>query len=168
MALGFNTPPLSIARAGVGWGTMLSTYVADLDLYVHDGPRSINVLMMNGGQGDFIQDAQDAETCYERAVAYAAAAREAGYDYIIHGTHPDIGPLLGTPTQIDTLYEFNDLLTANADGAFDVIAECNSGVLSDATNLTYFDIDQVHLRAPGASALGLRYATAYGELPIAA
>lgn len=157
---GRHIPWTSVGIGGNGWFDLATTAATRLFPQVRDIAGCTDILIMNGGQGDFLNAApsgqQSGATCYSRAVSYANAARAAGFDKIIITTHPAMGPdMLGTgrptPLEATSLADYNTLVLANS-GGFDAIADTSVAPLNDATNTTYFDIDRLHFLAPGAQA----------------
>lgn len=156
----------SPAIGGAGWydlsRTDSPTFNPNTRLYpqARTRPGCTDILVMTGGQGDTLNDSpsgqQTGAVAYARAVAYADAARAAGFDKIIMSTSPAMGPnMLGTgrPTTFEATSraDYNALVLANS-GGFDAVADISVAPLDDATNLTYFAIDRLHWSPAGAQA----------------
>jgi hypothetical protein len=153
---GNGVPWHNVAVDGQGWGVLATTQAARLFPQARPSPL-LDVLVMVGGWSDIVYDGETGEATHAFAVAYADAARAAGFDQVICATIPASGPNilgLGIPTSTD--YEridaYNALVMADADGDFDAVVDLAVAPLDDATNATYFLGDKLHFRAAGAAA----------------
>lgn len=160
---GSSIPYANISAAGNGWYDLInsSAHMTLLRNNARNRAGCYDILIMNGGQGDVLNASpsggQTGEVCYTRAVAYRDAAVALGYHKVILPSWPAWGPdMLGTgrPTTAEEAARntFNAMVMANT-GSFDGIVNMHSGVLADATNLTYFQFDRLHPTAAGARAI---------------
>lgn len=155
---GRKIPWSNVAISGYGWQDLTPTAATRLFPQARNKMGCIDILIMCGGQGDILNQTpngqQSGATTYTRAIAYANAARGAGFHYILTTTMPAIGPdVLGTgrpnATEQQAIQDYNDLTIANS-GGFDAVADISIAPLNNATNSTYFDIDRTHFKVDGA------------------
>jgi hypothetical protein len=141
---GFNR----VGFNGLGWGLLLSGgYQTELTKTAIG--TTTNILVMSGGHGDFTFGA-DGETTYDRAVTAAEAAVAAGFDAVVITT---MSPTLETVTddQETDREEYNTLLLANGDDAFDAVIDlAGDSRLDDYTDTTYYDADETHYNPAGS------------------
>lgn len=163
-----GVPWYSIAHGGEGWTYLLANREDELIAQRRSWLTGVDdVLVMNGGQGDMIGEGLDGQGCYDAAKAYAEAARDAGYPYIVGVVGPDIGAgFYGfTPTQLANWASAQALYASDPDGIFDVVVDCSTDPLDDATDLTYFMFDELHLNPKGRKLMATRIATGTLTLP---
>lgn len=107
-------------------------------------PGRRNILVFNGGINDF---ASDAATVYGYIQTYCENRKTANPDLeICVCTLADAGG--GRRTEIDAI---NALIRANYTDFADSLADVNL-VLNDYTNLTYFNVDEIHHTTAGYGA----------------
>lgn len=162
---GRKLPWHNIAVGGHGWFALQSKFPITR-LTKQARKRGLDILVMNGGQGDIINPSADGwggqhtgEQAYELAVEYAGIARAAGFDRIIGVVPPAIGPDAfpgGRPTLFETqaLQDLRALTIQDPEGAFDAVANCNVAPLNNAWDLRYFAWDRLHFVKEGARAMG--------------
>ena len=149
-----GVPWYNAALGGHGWGSL----TADASTRLHPQARNrdgcTDVLIMSGGQGDIYQDDCTGAQVYARAVAYAQAARGAGFQYVLVTTMPAFGPggsIDPTPDMLQARIDHNTLMMADAGNDWDGVADWHSHpALADATNTTYFENDFVHFKPAAA------------------
>lgn len=156
-------PWVDVAISGMGWLDLTPTVATRLYPYARNRPGCVDILMLEGGQGDILNsgtgyesDHVDGATTYTRAVTYANNARTAGFDYVLISNITPIGPnVLGTgrPTTSEesAIEDYQALILANS-GGFDAVIDINQPPLNDATNGTYFYVDRTHWVEEGARA----------------
>ena len=131
---------------GIG-GKLESSMITDFAAYIvpniEAGMR--NVLADDGGSND-IAAAVDPAVLYASLTAYHAAARAAGMNKIVR---PTILPRTGFDVA-----PINALILANTVGADRVVDFTVIPGLTDPTNATYFDPDQIHLTNAGHALRG--------------
>jgi hypothetical protein len=110
-----------------------------------------DVLIMNGGQDGILNQGRTGAQVYADAIAYRDAAVALGFGPVLITTMPawDDGFYAITPTMDTHKASHNSLVLANS-GGFDFVADISVAPLNDATNTTYFAVDQLHLTIAGA------------------
>lgn len=141
---GRNIPWSRVAISGTSWTTLATTAATRLHPQAHTAATTI--LIMCGGTAD-VTSGDDGQTMYDEEVAYAAAARAAGFDYVISTTL--VGHIGMNASQHTEREARNTLMLADPDGAFDAVADFDNSPLSDWTNTAYY-FDGVHWYDPGA------------------
>lgn len=151
---GTGVPWVTVAVPGDGWYDLTAT--AATRLWPQARTTGTDVLVLAGGEGDIWNAApsgqQTGAVAYARLVAYADAARTAGFDAVIACTAPPAGPdVLGTgrptPSEVEALDGYNALIRGSDE--FDAVADV-AAALPDATDTDLFLIDRTHLTAAGA------------------
>lgn len=146
----------NISVGGYGWLDLAADadHMADLAACARNVSGLVDILVMNGGQGDILLDGMDGAESYAEAVSYATAARALGYDSIVGVTMPDFAASeIITAAMRTARTESNALLLADASDAFDVVADCGAA-LDDATDTAYFAAaDPLHLTQLGGSVM---------------
>lgn len=169
---GKKVPWANVAVGGKGWGDLMVDINTRLRPQVRNQAGCVDILVMNGGQGDMLNEppsgGQDGVVCYQRAIDYGAAARALGFDYIILVTWSAMGPnMLGTgrpnPVEQQTINDYNALALANS-GGFDGVVNVSVAPFDDASELTYFMFDRLHLSPAGAEIYGERLWVGIQEL----
>jgi lysophospholipase L1-like esterase len=159
---GRNIPWANVAINGQGWYDLTPTINTRLAPQARNRAGCIDVLVMNGGQGDVLNASpsggQTGAVCYQRAIDYADLARDIGFQYVILATWSAWGAdMLGTgrptPAEAAARSSYNALALANS-GGFDAVADVSVAPLNDATNLDYFQFDRLHLSQDGAKIMG--------------
>lgn len=158
-----------ISRGGEGWGQLLDEHLDDLQNAARNIPGCIDILAMDGGQGDILNvypDTPTAQEAYDIAVAYRDAALDAGFNYVGISTMPNLGPLFGrlTPDEQIVWDATNALIVANSAG-FDVVVRCDTPPFVDATNPVYFGVDRTHLTQEGGLIKAIRWVEGLSQLP---
>lgn len=126
-------------------GTMAAEAATQIDPLYAAFPYSRRVLLNFGGTNDIGSDAQTGAQTFTRLVNWFAAETPVGWKTVAM-TIPDRSGLR-TPVS-----NFNTLIRGG-DASIKAIVDCGYGAadtrLSDYTNLTYFDSDQLHLTNAG-------------------
>lgn len=153
---GINVPFTVVAVGGAGWDELDPTVNTRLFDQVRTGKTDV-LVMCAGGIGDIFDLGYTGAQTYTAAVDYKNAAVAAGFDACLITTTFTVGPAVYAPTagQLQAIADYNALVLANS-GAFDAVVDITAAPLNDPTNSTYFDIDQLHLKATGAAVAGGR------------
>lgn len=161
--LGTNIPWIEVGIGGNGWQDLTPTINTRLKPQARNRAGCLDILVMNGGQGDRLNSpgtgGTTAETCYQRALDYAAAARALGFHKIITVTWPQWGDILfgGDRATVEDLAvkdAYNQMVLDNAED-WDAVVDCHTPApFTNAADTTYFAIDQLHLNPLGASIMG--------------
>ena len=118
--------------------------------HVHANTGLVTVLVMCGGTSDIYVEQDSGATCYADHVAYADAARAAGFDLVVATTLVKADGYGGGAETRRT--DFNTLLLADASNAFDAVADFAADPsLDDPTDTTYY-LDGIHWKIAGAAA----------------
>lgn len=153
---GRSIPWANVAVNGASWTSLLAT-VGSRRVYeqatLHAGQT---ILVMTGGTQDIL-DGDTGAQVYADAVAYAEAARTAGYDYALASTIPDALNIDDDPDQAQARADHNGLILADAAEAFDGVIDFDTA-LPDVGDTTYWDVDFVHLKPAGAGVVAALYA----------
>ena len=165
-ATGAVIPWHNAAEGGHGWGDLALDAATRLHPQARNLVDCLDILIMSGGQGDIYNDFCTGAQVYDRAVAYAEAARAAGFDLVLATTMPAFGPggsIDPTPDMLQARIDHNTLLMADAEGAFDVVIDWHTHpVLADATDLTWWEADRVHMKPATADLAASLVAPAIG------
>ncbi len=137
-----------VALNGISWTELATTAEERWAPYVSDKRMASSMaLVMCGGQTD-IWGGDSGAQVYADEVAYAAAARSAGFDRVYAMT--TVPNVVNTSPMNDARIAHNTLLLADASNAFDGVGDvANDAVaaptnhLADYTNTTYYS-DGVH------------------------
>jgi hypothetical protein len=126
---------------------------------------TVNVLVCLGGTTDILTEEDTAEQAFDDLVAYVDAARAVDPDIlVVAGTIPP-STLFSGPEDTERL-GFNSLLLADADDDFDATFDVTVPPLDDPSDSTYYEIDGLHWKTPGAQAAGsIMSAAIIGVLP---
>lgn len=84
---------------------------------------------MSGGQND-LGEGDTGQQLYDDAVAYANARRAAGFTHVIITTIP-ASLVLTSSGYDDERQDFNTIVQADPDGAFDAVVDWAVGILED-------------------------------------
>jgi hypothetical protein len=164
---GLGIPWVEVATGGVGWSEFTDT-AQRLYPQIRNRVDAADILIMNGGQGDFIDALLTGAAAYTAMTNYADAARAQGFDYIIACSMPMMGSnMLGSgrltaPEQAQVAI-YNNLINTNSGGHFDRTVDLTS-VLNDPLDTTYYQFDQLHLTEAGAELGGLEVRSVIVEL----
>ena len=135
----------NVAVGSAAWHDLALTAVDRL--FPYGGVALSTALVMNGGQSD-LWDGESGAQVYAEEVAYAAAARAAGFDVVVAIT---ICPGQYSEAEEAARLEHNDLLLADASGGFDAVVDVAAlPELADPTDLTYYDALGIHWTEAGA------------------
>jgi hypothetical protein len=149
-----NLPWHNAAHGGHGWAELALTFDDDVVPQARHRDGCTDVLIMSGGQSDIYEDDKTGAETYALAVAYAQAARGAGFQYVLVTTMPAFGPggsIDPTPDMLQARIDHNTLMMADAGNDWDGVADWHSHpALADATNTTYFENDFVHFKPAAA------------------
>lgn len=150
-----------IGISGMGWAELLadSDHMAMLEAYA----RPEDTLVMNGGQGDALDNAlATAASVFDAAVDYSDAARSLGWATIVGVVGPSFGngvyPI--SESQIEAWDDGRALLVASPGDWCDVLVRCDTAPFDNPTNVVYFLLDQLHLRQAGGDLMAERIAAA--------
>lgn len=145
---GLSLPYSVVAVGGQSWTSLAGT--APTRLHPYGGTADTLTLVMTGGSSDIL-DGDTGATVMADAVAYADAARAAGFDNVICTTIP---PTIAFDTsESDAKDDFNTLLVADAGSDFDAVVDLRVTDLEDATDSTFY-LDGVHWNAAGCEVAG--------------
>lgn len=122
---GRSAPWGVVAVSGQSWTTLLTTI--ESRLYPTLGRATTTVLLMSGGTTD-VNDGDTAAQVYADHVAYADLARANGATKIIACTL--IGSTTFTAGEDVVRQDFNTLLRADADAAFDGVADVDAALVA--------------------------------------
>lgn len=135
----FPTIPYENAKIAIGsvsWTDLAKSASTRLHQYANSGLYS--VLIGCGGQSDLTDENDSGATLYANEVAYAQAARAAGFDYIIWTTI--VPSTTYTVAQNTARLDHNTLLLADASAAFDAKVDlANVTGLNNASGTDYSD-----------------------------
>lgn len=123
---GLYAPWGSVAISGSSWTTLLTTITSRL--YPALGRATTTVLIMSGGTSD-VNEGDTASQVYADHVTYADLARANGATKIIACTL--IGSTTFTAGENTVRQDFNALLLADADGAFDGVADPDAAFVTE-------------------------------------
>ena len=152
---GRGLPWCNVALGNRSWTVLASggTGTSPATVRLHPLARSYvrSILVMNGGATDIAGGAENDSGAQALAdfEAYATAARTAGFDSII-GVTMTTAVVFATGDDDEQRLIYNDGIRASAtvDAVADVAA---APELADYTDTTYFDVDQTHWSAAGAT-----------------
>ncbi len=135
------------ALGGTSWTDLADTQAARLNTMANSATNTMLVLC--GGTGDVVLENDSGATIYADMVAYASAARSAGFDKIAAQTITKTTGMTGGQNTSRT--DANTLLLADASHAFDAVIDVAANAnLSDPTNTTYY-FDGIHWTTAGAA-----------------
>ena len=144
-ATGLSLWSRNVAVGSAAWHDLALTAVDRL--FPYGSVALSTALVMNGGQSD-LWDGESGAQVYAEEVAYAAAARAAGFDVVVAIT---ICPGQYSEAEEAARLEHNDLLLADASGGFDAVVDVAAlPELADPTDLTYYDALGIHWTEAGA------------------
>jgi len=143
---GRGVPWANVAVAGQSWTTLATT--AATRTHPLAGFTTNTLLVMCGGTADIL-DGDSGATLYADEVAYANAARAAGYSHVVATTL--VGNSATTGGQNSARLSHNSLLLADASNAFDFVVDFDVPPLDDWTDTDYY-FDGVHWLETGAAA----------------
>lgn len=159
MMHGRAIPWVTVALGDHAWGDPGSTdpmalfSTIETRLFPQIRQDGYDYLMLMGGSADIYRDHKTGAEVFARVVAYAEAARDAGFDQIWAATIPPYGGALNpSPADLTAIADHNALMVANADGHFDIVMDVHQPPLDDPTDRTYYEADEVHWVAAGAQA----------------
>lgn len=166
MAMLPGVPWHNAAQGGEGWGDLAVDAATRLHPQARNRDGCTDVLIMSGGQGDIYNAGCTGAQVYDRAVAYAEAARAAGFHVVFATTMPAFGPggsIDPTPDMLQARIDHNTLLMADAEGAFNTVVDWHTHpILADATNPTYWETDRAHMKPATADLAASLAAAALG------
>lgn len=161
-----GVPWVNSAHGGHGWAELTPLIPDDIETQIRHRVGHNDVLIMSGGQSDIYEDDKTGAETYARAVAYANAARAAGFHEVHATTMPAFGPggsIDPDAGMLQARIDHNTLLMADASAAFDVVVDWHTHpALADATDTTYFEADRVHFTPGGADVAAHLVAAALG------
>ena len=161
-----GVPFHNAAEGGHGWGDLAVDAATRLWPQARNRDGCLDVLIMSGGQGDIYNDNCTGQQTYDRAVAYAAAAYDAGFSGVLATTMPAFGPggsIDPTPDMLQARVDHNTLLMADAEGAFDGVIDWHSHpILADATDTDWWETDRAHMKPATADLAASLVAAALG------
>ena len=148
---GYVPPSSMVAEGGASWSMLLAGTtpgVAPATIRTH--PRAhqalITFLVMCGGTQDVLEN-DTAATIYADMVAYANAARVAGFEPIVATTVPPSTTFSGP--QETQRAAANVLILADASNAFDGVADVTVAPLNNPADTTYWNVDGIHWNETG-------------------
>jgi len=136
----------NVAISGASWTVLATTAATRLHPLANRNDNTL--LVMCGGTAD-IAAGDSGATLYADEVAYANAARTAGFDYIICTTL--VGNSGNDAGEETARLNHNSLLLADASNAFDAVVDFDVPPIDDWTDLDYY-FDGVHWWVTGAEA----------------
>lgn len=145
---GYPVSWANVAIDGASW-TQLSGANPQAHLVRQANRGAVTILAMCGGTGDILAGDSGA-TIYADMVSYADNARVSGYDLVVAQT---ITPATSfTGGQETARAAANVLILADADQAFNAVADVAVAPLDDPADTDYYS-DGIHPTALGASVL---------------
>lgn len=172
VALGYESPHVVVAQSGQSWTLLLNGSTpppdaalgwvrpASVRLYPKANMGLTTFLLMCGGTSD-VEEGDTGATIYADMVTYADLARAAGFDRIVAQTiTPSTTFSAGEETARAAA---NVLILADADDAFDAVADCAADPLDDPADTLYYS-DGTHWTALGASTAAALTLTAVESL----
>ncbi|MGQ0832564.1 MAG: hypothetical protein ACT4OV_12895 [Microthrixaceae bacterium] len=142
-----RTPGRSVAVSTLSWTNLALT--ADRRLFPQAALAERTILVMQGGQADLAGEHDSGRELYDQEVAYAEAARSAGFDIIVGTTIPPARLLFSGTAHTERVIA-NELLLADPLGAFDAVVDLAGDPRLADPKGPAFAADGVHFSATGA------------------
>lgn len=141
-------PYANVAIGSMSWTNLSVIQAANVNIHANGGLTTI--LIMCGGTADVFIENDTGATLYAQEVAYANAARAAGFNHIIGTTITSTTAF--SPGQNTERSNHNTLLLADASAAFDSVVDlAGDPRLDDPADATYY-ADGTHWTSAGAQA----------------
>lgn len=159
-------PWANVSRGGASWTALLAGDGMTVQPAVDrlwpqaDNSAAKTILIMCGGTSDILFETNTGAETMADAIAYADAARTAGFSHVIGSTIPDT--TLFNSTMDTARADHNALMVADAGSDFDAVVDLYGNGFNDSTNGSndYFSTDELHLSVNGHIACAALFAPA--------